>query len=177
MIVVDLLLAVRNSLLVGLYCIVGRPKICWVLRNDVPPGQRGLRPRAEPLWTGERGSEALEGCGTSVTDLLQGPRERRGKGQKPGLADRPQAKAMLRRGRGRKSPSSGPLVRGRRAAKSDPLASSALMAWSAHMIGWKTHKQTMKKEENHPPTLGAHLSPSGPQCADDEASQAPTCLA
>ena len=43
MVVVGLLLAVRNSLIVGLYCIVGRSKICWVLRNDVPPGQRGLR--------------------------------------------------------------------------------------------------------------------------------------
>ena len=37
-IVVGLLLAVRNSLIVSLYSIVGRSKICWVLRNDVPPG-------------------------------------------------------------------------------------------------------------------------------------------
>ena len=52
--------------------------------------------------------------------LLQGPRERRGKVQRPGLQDRPQAKAMLRRGRG-----GSPQVQNRslrRAAKSDPAA-------------------------------------------------------
>ena len=41
----------------------------------------------------------------------------------------------------------------------------------------ETHKQTTKKRTNHPPTLGAHSSLSGPQYADDEASHAPTCLA
>ena len=34
MIVVGLLLAVRNSFLVGLYCIVGRPKNCWPARSS-----------------------------------------------------------------------------------------------------------------------------------------------
>ena len=35
--------------------------------------------------------------------------------------------------------------------------------------------QTTTKRKKHPPT--AHLSFSGPRCADDEAVQAPTCLA
>ena len=54
MVVAGLLLTVCNCLCVRLCYLFGRLRICWVLRCNVPPGQRGVRHERSPCDRGER---------------------------------------------------------------------------------------------------------------------------
>ena len=118
------------------------------------------------------GSEALEGCSTSVPTsckvlVSEGEKDR----------DLDFRIALKRRPCSAEVEAEVPKFRAARAIRRQ---SYSLVG--AHGLerthGWmETHKQTIKKEETILRRWSAHLSLSGPQCADDEASQAPTCLA